>query len=80
MHDVVSKRTFYAAYDFIAYVQVIVTISADANDMDVSKEQGDLPFKCSSSSVLFSPLTCFYETPRLALAYYIQAQHQQTIV
>ncbi len=80
MHAHGVKRTIHAGYGFIAYVQVIVTISADANDMDVSKEQGDLPFNCSSSSVLFSPLTCFYVTPRLALAYYIQAQHQQTIV
>ena len=81
MHDacmrvVSNQHSKHAAYGLIACVQVIVTIRADVNDMDVSKEKGDLPFKCNSSSVLFSSLTCFYETPRLAL---VLAQHQQTI-
>ena len=77
MRIVSKQHSKHAAYDLIACVQVIVTIRADVNDMDVSKEQGDLPFKCNSASVLFSSLTCFHETPRLALGL---AQHQQTTV
>ena len=78
MHARGVKSIFKAcACDSIACVQVIVTIRADVNDMDVSKEQGDLSFTCNLSSVLFSSLTCFYETPRLALGL---AQHEQTTV
>ena len=66
MHVVSNQYSERAAYDLIACVQVIVTIRADVNDMGVSKEQGDLPFKCSPSSVLFSSLGRFYGMPRLA--------------
>jgi hypothetical protein len=77
MHVMLSQHLKHAAHGLRACVQVMVTIRADVDDMDVGKEQGDLSFTSNSSSVPFSSLTCFCETPRLAV---VLAQHQQTIV